>query len=186
MIRIRAVNINTRDFWDDAWNREPAWREGFGIHPDRWGAVTSSLSPPAKVLDVGGGRGEFLEWIGNSYERTLLDHSQRGIELALANGRAEHGVVGDCSELPFDDDTFDATFCCEVIEHVEDPRLLIRELRRVTKSGGIVGISTPDRNTVDDRQHIWSFDIFDIKELFWGEPVISIQSGPTIVAVARV
>ena len=183
MLRIRDENINTSDFWDDVWEAEP---DGLGIEADRWAAVTAELTSPAKVLDVGGGRGEFLEWLGPEYDRTLLDHSRYAVELALARGRAEAGLVGDCAALPFDDETFDATFCCELLEHVEDPARLILNLRRVTKVGGLVGVTTPHRNAVDDRQHIWSFDEADIRRFFdWAEPQISILSGPTMVVVAR-
>lgn len=182
MRRIRDENINTRDFWDQVWEAEPA---GLGIEPDRWAAVTAELKPPAKVLDVGGGRGEFLEWLGPEYDRTLLDHSRYAVELALAEGRAETGVVKDCRDLPFPDDSFDATFCLELLEHIEFPYYLISELRRVTKPGGVVGLTTPYANTVDDRQHVWSFDMDDIREFFWDEPQISILSGPTMVVVAR-
>ena len=184
MERIRDENINTQDFWDWTWEREPAWFEGFGFTTDRYQAVTAGLEPPAKVLDVGGGRGEFLAWLGNEYDRTLLDHSRYAVDLAVKDGRAEHGVVGDCMNLPFKTDTFDATFCCELLEHVEEPQALIGELRRVTRPGGHVGVSTPHRNTVDDRQHVWSFDENDLRELFWVEPTITIRSGPTMVAVA--
>lgn len=185
MIRIRQKNINTVPFWDHVWEQEPDWHDGFGFFHDRYRALTAGLEPPAKVLDVGGGRGEFLDWLGGEYDRTLFDHSRWAVELALSLGRADRGVIGDCLDLPFGDESFDATFCAEVLEHVEEPQVLINELRRVTRPGGLVGISTPYANTVDDKQHVWAFDTEDITALFWAEPMISIEIGPTIVAVAR-
>ncbi len=44
-------------------------------------------------------------------------------------------------ELPFADDSFDVVVCCEVLEHLEDPRGGLRELARVAARR--VLISTP-------------------------------------------
>ncbi len=186
MIRIRDENINTPAFWDLVWEEEP---EGTGLTTDRWIALTSDLNPTATILDVGGGRGEFLYWTGeripgSSHQRTLLDQSRYAVAVAILHGRTEIGAVGDCLDLPFADDTYDATFCNEVIEHVEDPKLLLDELHRVTRPGGLVGITTPLSNSTDDKQHVWSISPEDISALFWTEPRIAIGSGPTIVATA--
>ncbi len=54
--------------------------------------------------------------------------------------------------LPFENDTFDAIICCEGIEHVENPWLVLREFHRVMKADGVFVISLP--NTVDVRQRI--------------------------------
>jgi ubiquinone/menaquinone biosynthesis C-methylase UbiE len=45
--------------------------------------------------------------------------------------------------LPFDDATFDAVCLADVLEHLEDPVAALRELRRVTKPGGSIVVSTP-------------------------------------------
>ena len=46
--------------------------------------------------------------------------------------------------LPYEDETFDYVVGAEVIEHVENPWHLMRELRRITKPNGIVVLSTPN------------------------------------------
>ena len=46
--------------------------------------------------------------------------------------------------FPFEDASFDYVVAAEVIEHIENPWFFIRELYRVTKSDGIVVISTPN------------------------------------------
>ncbi len=184
--RVREENINTPAYWNLAWELEPPWQFGFGIHQDRCETLTADLEPPADVLDVGGGRGEFLRWLGSTYNRTLFDHSSFGVQTAVENGWADQGLVGDARDLSFHDDEFDATFCGELLEHVEFPYVLVGELRRVTKPGGIVGITTPLLNTQDDVQHVWSFSEDDIRGLMdWADPKITIVSGPTIVAVTR-
>ena len=52
--------------------------------------------------------------------------------------------------LPLDDAAFDAVACCEGIEHIENPWLVLREFRRILRPGGIAVISLP--NTIDLRQ----------------------------------
>jgi hypothetical protein len=49
-------------------------------------------------------------------------------------------------------------------------------------SRNLVAVSTPLRNTPDDKQHVWSFDEQDIAGLLpWGEPEITVV-GSTIIA----
>src|SRR5438552_15146583 len=134
------------------------------------------------VLDVGGGRGEYLSRLGLGFHKTLLDQSRFAVVYATEHGWIDEGVVADCTELlPFWEDSFDEVYCNEVLEHVEDPAALIKELRPV--SSGYVAISTPDRNTPDDLQHVWSFDVEDIAALM-PDAEISVV-GRSIVAVTQ-
>jgi SAM-dependent methyltransferase len=50
-------------------------------------------------------------------------------------------VVSFAPELPFKDEAFDAVVCENVIEHVPDPFQLVREIARVLKPGGQIGIN---------------------------------------------
>ena len=47
--------------------------------------------------------------------------------------------------LPLADATADATAAVETIEHLENPRAFVRELARITKSGGWVVLTTPNQ-----------------------------------------
>jgi SAM-dependent methyltransferase len=73
---------------------------------------------------------------------------ERGRALA-----AERGVgnvrfeVGSVDELPFPDASFDAAFAHTLLMHVRDPRTTLREMRRVLKPGGVVGIADDDHGT---------------------------------------
>jgi len=59
---------------------------------------------------------------------------------------------GDIFNLDFSDDYWDATICIEVLEHVNNPQKAVDELRRVTKKGGIVLLSTPFLTTYYGKQ----------------------------------
>ncbi len=90
--------------------------------------------PPIDVLDVGGGalphrelfRGVEREYIGTDSQRT-----------------APGVVVADATSLPFGDDRFGLVLCTQVLEHLEDPAAVAREIRRVLSPGGFAFISVP-------------------------------------------
>jgi SAM-dependent methyltransferase len=75
--------------------------------------------------------------------------------------------------LPFPDQEFDLVVCGEVVEHMEDPAALVREMCRVC--GGHVVLSTVDmhcedaiRNRVVYPDHLWDFQPEDLTGLFDG------------------
>lgn len=61
-------------------------------------------------------------------------------------------VMLDVTAVPFTDEAFDVVYCSHVLEHVDDDRLAMRELRRVVKSDGwailLVPITAPE--TIED------------------------------------
>lgn len=50
----------------------------------------------------------------------------------------------DANALPFADDFFDITYAHQVLQHVADPLAILKEMRRVTKSGGFVAARDVD------------------------------------------
>jgi SAM-dependent methyltransferase len=75
-------------------------------------------------------------------------------------GRGLKAVYGDADQpLPFADASFGTLHCRHVIEHVWEPLRLMREMRRVTRAGGLLILSTPDfryayRTFYDDHTHL--------------------------------
>lgn len=54
-------------------------------------------------------------------------------------------IRADCSYLPIQDNAFDMTISNHLIEHVDEPFLLLKEMVRVTKSEGEIHIETPHK-----------------------------------------
>jgi SAM-dependent methyltransferase len=54
-------------------------------------------------------------------------------------------VVGDGGALPFRARAFDAVVLNNIVEHVQDPGMLLREAGRAVRDGGAVVVSTPNR-----------------------------------------
>lgn len=52
-------------------------------------------------------------------------------------------IQADAHELPFDDDVFQRVECDAVLEHVEHPERVMREIERVLAPGGFAHIVTP-------------------------------------------
>ncbi len=55
--------------------------------------------------------------------------------------------VGDAYALPYDDGRFDVVHAHQVLHHLADPVAAIAEMRRVTRSGGIVAVREMDMAT---------------------------------------
>jgi 2-polyprenyl-3-methyl-5-hydroxy-6-metoxy-1,4-benzoquinol methylase len=104
-------------------------------------------APPRRVLDLGCGNGEMAQTLlADGHDVYGLDASHSGI--AIANQRApgrffvQDLSTGDVPDV-LADKRFDVVISTEVIEHLYDPRALLRLVRRVVGAGGELVVSTP-------------------------------------------
>ena len=100
------------------------------------------VMPAGKIIDVGCGTGVLAGRLAAAgYEVTGVDPSAGMLEHVSQSGAGVEAVLGDATELPFDDGTFDLTMCVAVMHHVADPEAVHRslgEMVRVTRPGGLV------------------------------------------------
>lgn len=90
-----------------------------------------------RVLDVGPSPG---------LSRALTDCSDlHYVSVGNETSSPYLSVVGDVRALPFADCSFDVILCQHVLEHVDDDRRSLAEIRRVTKKNGWAVISVPIR-----------------------------------------
>ena len=61
------------------------------------------------------------------------------------NGQAPNMVMADAHNLPFKDGEFGFLWCSEMLEHVENPKRVLEECKRVAKHGVIL-FSTPQNS----------------------------------------
>ena len=96
------------------------------------------------VLDVGTSTGtnlRLLRELGFS-DVTGLDMSEEAVRFCSAKGLGSVRL-GDITKMPFADETFSLVLATDIIEHVDDDRAAISEIRRVLKPNGAALISVP-------------------------------------------
>lgn len=117
-----------------------------------------ALEPGMRVLDLGCGQGRHLHalyWDETPVTAVGVDLCYSDVAIALEKffelpppepASSLRGAVlaaGNGERLPFPDASFDRIICSEVLEHVPDPELVLAEIARLLKPGGIFAASVP-------------------------------------------
>ena len=102
-----------------------------------------------KVLDAGCSTGELVHFVHEFKKSSVygIDISKKAIEIARKRYPKYNFKVGSVDDLPYKDDYFDYIICYDILEHVDNPRLVLDEFRRVLAPGGhlIIEYETADR-----------------------------------------
>jgi SAM-dependent methyltransferase len=121
----------------NAWKGEygkAIWRGPYDIAP-----IASAVPRGARVLDAGCGSGKMAIPLARAGYRIVgLDLVREGLQ--EMRGRGDFDLVtGDVRHLPFDDGTFGAVVCYDVLQHLLEPERVraAAEIRRVLAPGGI-------------------------------------------------
>lgn len=142
--------------------------------------VDKAVSPGNRILDCGSGTGSTallaLEKAGPSGSAVLLDMSDGMLAVAkkrIAEAGASNQVefkTGDMLALPFEDSGFDVVLSTYSMCPLYDPAEGARELYRVTRPGGLIGVahSTDPENPAVK----WMAD--RVESLVWHIPSISL------------
>ncbi len=103
--------------------------------------VRETVSPGDRVLDAACGTGDLAIEAARSGARVVgLDFSEAMLERARRKAPQLEWVQGDLLALPYGDGEFDAATVGFGIRNVADLEAGLRELRRVVRPGGRVGI----------------------------------------------
>ncbi|MBS3904323.1 MAG: bifunctional 2-polyprenyl-6-hydroxyphenol methylase/3-demethylubiquinol 3-O-methyltransferase UbiG [Simkania sp.] len=112
--------------------------------------IASLISKDSSVLDIGCGAGLLTNDLAKRHIRRVV-----GIDLSLGalKEAKEHDQTAqvlykqaNANALPFDNEEFDVVCAMDVLEHVEDPEMVIKEASRVLKPGGLFFFHTFNRN----------------------------------------
>jgi demethylmenaquinone methyltransferase/2-methoxy-6-polyprenyl-1,4-benzoquinol methylase len=109
----------------------------------RWRRTTveETVRPGDRVLDACCGTGDLaVAARARGADVVGLDFSERMLERARCKEPAIEWVRGDVLALPFEDSSFDAVTVGFGVRNVEDLEAGLRELRRVLRPGGRLGI----------------------------------------------
>jgi SAM-dependent methyltransferase len=125
---------------DELWELVP---EDPGPPPEALREFVRSLGHFDRVLDLGCGDGRLTMEL-SATELTAADVSPVGLERARRRLPSARIVeLEPDAPLPFEDGAFDLVLCAETIEHVRDVQLLLSEVRRVLRPGGLFAVTTP-------------------------------------------
>lgn len=116
------------------------------------GYLLPALVPGQVLLDVGCGPGTITVDLAQRVAPghvVGLDRSERVVELARESVRTASVTnltfrTGDVYALDFEDASFDVVHAHQVLQHLPDPVAALRELRRVTRPGGLVAVRDAD------------------------------------------
>lgn len=131
-----------------------------------------ATEPGIKILDVGVGMGCLLERFpmlsrfGMDISRGYLKHARaKGIEVCLSR----------IEEMPYKERYFDMLVTTDVLEHVLDLNIAVREILGVVKDGGIIIVRVPYKEDLGlylqkdfpyDLVHLRNFDENNLRLLF--------------------
>jgi len=122
--------------------------------PDERGKLIGSLVGSGKrVLDVGCGYGltmSYLRSLGN--ETVGLEITNGFVEICRRFGFSVHQIDVENDPLPPDLGTFDVIMCMEILEHLMDPLLVLREkVKPALKPDGMLVVTVPNGAYLKDR-----------------------------------
>jgi 2-polyprenyl-6-hydroxyphenyl methylase / 3-demethylubiquinone-9 3-methyltransferase len=112
------------------------------------------IDPSGKTaLEVGCGGGFLTEEIAGMGWRTIgIDPSAHSLLIARSHAKSKGLDIeydnGFGESLPYASDSFDAVFCCDVLEHVMDLSKVISEISRVLKDNGVFYYDTFNRTWI--------------------------------------
>jgi SAM-dependent methyltransferase len=110
------------------------------------GYLLPHLRPDMTLLDVGCGPGTITADLASRVRHvTGVDAAAEVIDIARRAAPANTTFqVADIHGLAFADASFDVVHAHQVLQHVTDPVLALREMRRVCRPGGIVAVRDSD------------------------------------------
>jgi SAM-dependent methyltransferase/uncharacterized protein YbaR (Trm112 family) len=102
-----------------------------GFARQRWRHLEALLPLTAlrSALDVGAGNGFSTRYAPEHLEVTATDGSFR----MLSGHSGKRRLLADAKALPFRDKVFDLAYCWELLHHVDEPHVVLREMARVAR-----------------------------------------------------
>ncbi len=103
------------------------------------------ISTSDSVLDMACGDGAYSRWFAERARRvTAVDANREYVERAKAEIADVEFLCATLEDLPFDENTFDVSWCAQSLYSLPDPVEALKRMARVTKPGGIIAVLEND------------------------------------------
>lgn len=148
--------MSDRDSKSDGWQLEDSGPEAYERYlvPDLFAPWADdlvkrmALHPGEHVLDVGCGTGivarRAAQQVGDDGVVVGVDLNEGMLDVARKKSAEMDPAIewrqGDATDLPFDDGSFDAVVCQQVLQFIPEPEKALREMGRVLAPGGRLGV----------------------------------------------
>lgn len=128
------------------------------------------LPPGSRVLDVGGTK---------IAKRGRFNIERYDVHVIYANVSTVKcpDTQADAAALPFSNCCFDAIICAELLEHVSDPVIVLRECHRVLRNQGLLFISVPFLY----HMHGDPYDFGRYTDHYWRQHLHTLGFGPITI-----
>ena len=168
---MNAININTQDYWDAVYREEchsgrlrsPDYSRDYGPIHD---AIVGLIPDRSRVLDIACGPGLLCQKIkkrlpstqvlGVDFSEYVIAHNQeRDRSLGV-----EYRCIDIRNSLALLDGRFDVVTMCEILEHLDEPEVVVAAALGLLKTGGRFILTCPHDNGIPDPEHVrlWGHD----------------------------
>lgn len=150
-VRSRALDANRRRYSGDevaGYLRDPYHRLRLDLAV---GLLCDGLPRGSLVADLGSGGGQVGGLLAARGLRPVACDAVPDAGRAALRAGVPAVALDVGEELPFRSGVLDGVFAGEIIEHLYDPALLLRECHRVLRPGGVLVLTTPNLAPAQDR-----------------------------------
>jgi SAM-dependent methyltransferase len=135
--------VLTRQDWHNRYQQQASWTRGL-----RHSIFSQlNLQPGKRILEIGCGTGAITEDLAAAFHPIVhgVDYDFSFISIAKETDTASSYSCANAFALPFCADSFDCVFCHFFLLWVKNIPAVLKEMIRVTKSGGTVAaLAEPD------------------------------------------
>ncbi len=135
------------------WDETSEFKPLHAINPLRLGWILSkTFLPNMKTIDIGCGGGILSESLAKcGADTTGIDLSSKALKVAKLHAletqtSIQYELISAEEMAEKNPATFDLVTCMEMLEHVPDPRSVVKAAAKMAKPGGILFFSTLNRN----------------------------------------